>query len=99
GVATCMRTLGDIAYEMGDRATAKRHYQGSQLLYEHLGDQRASMETLILLAAEIRDEGDLDQAEQMLFRAATLAQSLGERLAMGNYHWEIGILYGERNLT
>ena len=91
-VATALRLLGNIRYELEDRESGEALWRESLEVRPADGDRRASGETLNNLGVAARDRHDLDTAAACYHRALDIFSEVGDEEGIARIDMNLGDL-------
>ena len=95
-VATALRLLGNIRYELDDREGGEALWRESLEVRPADGDRRASAETLNNLGVAARDRHDLDAAAEHYYRALAIFTEVGDDEGIARIDMNLGDLSYDR---
>ena len=95
-VATALRLLGNIRYELEDREAGEGLWLESLDVRPADGDRRAAAETLNNLGVAARDRHDLDAAADYYYRALAIFNEVGDDEGIARIDMNLGDLSYDR---
>jgi predicted ATPase len=95
-IATALRLLGNIRYELEDRAEGEALWQESLSTRPPGGDRRAAAETLNNLGVAARDRHDLEAAQQRYLEALAIFTEVGDEEGIARIEMNLGDLAYDR---
>jgi predicted ATPase len=95
-IATALRLLGNIRYELEDRAEGEALWQESLDTRPPDGDRRAAAETLNNLGVAARDRHDLEAAQQRYLEALAIFTEVGDEEGIARIEMNLGDLAYDR---
>ena len=95
-VATALRLLGNIRYELEDRENGEALWRQSLEVRPADGDRRAAAETLNNLGVAARDREDLDSAADSYLRARQIFTEVGDEEGIARVDMNLGDLSHDR---
>jgi tetratricopeptide (TPR) repeat protein len=95
-VATALRLLGNIRYELEDRAEGEMLWRESLDARPPDGDRRAAAETLNNLGVAARDRHDLEAAADYYYRALAIFTEVGDDEGVARIDMNLGDLSYDR---
>jgi len=96
GVAQTLRHLSDTNRLMGLPKEGIQQAREALEIYERLGDTIAQAKSLDDLALSLRDDKQLDAAEEAVLRAIALLPEKGEEYRVCESHQTLGKIYGSK---
>jgi len=92
-LARALRLLSDVHLRMGLPKEGIRQAKEASEFYERLGDTAKQAQCLIHLGWSLHDDGQLDDAEELVSRAINLLAEKDEQFRVCQYHRLLGNIY------